>query len=141
MSQNKKVMIIDDNLDFAEAIKTILESGGPYTAEVATSTKEATGKLEKEIPDLIILDIIMQKGAEGIILSKKFKKDPRLSNVPIIMLTSITKQTGFRFIADDPRHPRFLPVEEFVEKPVPPKELLAKVEKLLSAKEPLNQRQ
>jgi len=130
----KKILIIDDNLDFAEAIKTILENG-PYIAEVATSTKEAVGKLEKEIPDLMILDIIMQKGAEGIILSKKFKKDPRLSKVPIIMLTSVTKQTGFRFIKDDPRHPQFLPVEEFIEKPVPPNELLTKVEKLLSEKE------
>lgn len=138
MSHNKRIMIIDDNEDFAEAIKTILESGGPYTAEVATSTKEAVVKSEMEIPDLIILDIIMQKGAEGIIMSRKFKKDPRLSNVPIIMLTSVTKQTGFRFIADDPRHPRFLPVDEFVEKPITSKELLAKVEKLLSAKETVN---
>jgi CheY-like chemotaxis protein len=135
MSQNRTILIIDDNQDYAEAIKTILESSGRYKAEVATSTKNAVALLEKAIPDLIILDIIMQKGAEGIILSRKFKKDSRLSNVPIIMLTSITKQTGFKFIDNDPRHPRFLPVEEFIEKPVPPNKLLAKVEQLLSAKE------
>jgi hypothetical protein len=49
------------------------------------------------------------------------------------MLTSMTKQTGFKFVSQDPRHPHFLPVEEFMEKPVAPKDLLAKIEKLLSA--------
>ncbi len=133
MTKEKKILIVDDNLDYAESIKTIVESG-PYTADVATSSKQAVDILEKEVPDLIILDVLLQKGAEGIILSRKFKKDPKLKQVPIIMLTSMTKQTGFKFISQDPRHPHFLPVEEFVEKPVTPKDLLAKIKKLLSAK-------
>ncbi|MFC2145989.1 response regulator [Acidobacteriota bacterium] len=134
MSKEKKILIVDDNLDYAEAIKTIVESG-PYCAEVATSSKQAVEILDKEIPVLIILDVLLQKGAEGIILSRKFKKDPRLKQVPIIMLTSMTQQTGFKFISEDPRHPHFLPVEEFIEKPVAPKDLLAKIDKLVSTKE------
>jgi CheY-like chemotaxis protein len=134
MSKEKKILIVDDNLDYAEAIKTIVESG-PYCADVATSSKQAVEKLDKEIPALIILDVLLQKGAEGIVLSRKFKKDPKLKQVPIIMLTSMTQQTGFKFISEDPRHPHFLPVEEFMEKPVTPKDLLAKIEKLLSAQE------
>jgi CheY-like chemotaxis protein len=134
MGNQKKILIVDDNLDYAEAIKAIVESG-PYDAEVATSSKQAVDMLEKDIPSLIILDVLLQKGAEGIILSRKFKKDPKLKQVPIIMLTSMTQQTGFKFISEDPRHPHFLPVEEFMEKPVAPKDLLAKIEKLLSTQE------
>ncbi|UCH93217.1 MAG: response regulator [Candidatus Aminicenantes bacterium] len=134
MSKEKKILIVDDNLDYAEAIKTIVESG-PYCAEVATSSKQAVDILDKEIPALIILDVLLQKGAEGIILSRRFKKDPKLKHVPIIMLTSMTQQTGFKFIKEDPRHPHFLPVEEFIEKPVAPNDLLAKIDKLVSAKE------
>ncbi len=135
MSKDKKILIVDDNLDYAEAIKAIVESHPPYSAEVATSSKQAVESLDREIPDLIILDVLLQDGAEGIILSRKFKKDPRLGKVPIIMLTSVTKQTGFKFISKDPRHPQFLPVEEFVEKPVAPDDLLEKIAKLLAAKE------
>lgn len=132
MSKEKKILIVDDNVDFADSIKAIVESGS-YCAEVANSSKQAVDKLEKETPDLIILDVLLQNGAEGIVLSRKFKKDPKLKQVPIIMLTSMTKQTGFKFVSQDPRHPHFLPVEEFVEKPVAPKDLLAKIEKLLAA--------
>ena len=134
MNKTKKILIVDDNLDYAEAIKTIVESG-PYSAEVATSSKKAAAVLDKEIPALIILDVLLQKGAEGIVLSRKFKKDSRLKQVPIIMLTSMTRQTGFKFVSQDPRHPQFLPVEEFMEKPVTPGDLLAKIEKLLTGKE------
>ena len=132
MNEKKKVLVVDDNVDFAEAIKTILETE-QYDVKLANSSEETLKKLEEGIPDLIILDILMQKGAEGILLARKFKKDKRLSKVPILMLTSITKQTGFKFIEDDPRHSKFLPVELFVEKPIPPKELLARVKNLLSS--------
>ncbi len=132
MEEKKKILIIDDNPDFADAVKVTLETGGPYVAKVVNSAEEAVEKLEEELPDLMILDIIMQEGAEGIILSRKFKKDARLKNVPIIMLTSITKQTGFKFNKNDLKDKKFLPVDEFMEKPVPPQQLLLRVEKLIS---------
>jgi twitching motility two-component system response regulator PilH len=128
----KKIMVIDDNVDYAEAIKTILESAD-YEVRIANSSDQAIRTLEAEVPDLIILDIMMQKGAEGIMLSRKFKKDPRLQNVPILMLTSITQQTGFTFTEEDPRHDKYLPVDLFVEKPIHPRVLLEKVKALVSA--------
>jgi len=129
----KKILVIDDNVDFSDAVRMILETG-PYAVDVANSTEEAEAKLEKEVPDLIILDILMQKGAEGIVMSRKLKKDPRFANVPVMMLTSMTKQTGFRFVEEDPRNEKFLPVDMFVEKPVAPKDLLEKVKQILAAK-------
>lgn len=135
MEGKKSVLVIDDNVDFADALKVILESG-PYKVEVANSTQEAGRKLGVGPPDLIILDILMQKGAEGIVLSRTLKKDPVLGGVPIIILTSVTKQSGFRFVESDPCHPQFLPVDEFLEKPVAPADLLACVARVLAKKGP-----
>lgn len=128
----KKILVIDDNVDYAEAIKTILESAD-YEVKIANSSEQAVQTLEGEVPDLIILDIMMQKGAEGILLSRKFKKDPRLQSTPILMLTSITQQTGFTFTEEDPRHEKYLPVDLFVAKPIHPKDLLEKVRSLVSS--------
>ena len=130
MATKAKILIVDDNVDFSEAVKMTLESGG-YEVEVANSVADARERLQQSVPDVIILDILMQKGAEGITFSRQLKKDPTLERVPILMLTSVTKQTGFSFVADDPRHPDFLPVNEFIEKPVPPKVLFERVESLL----------
>jgi DNA-binding response OmpR family regulator len=131
----RKILIIDDNVDFADSIKIILESAN-YKVDVANSVDEADKKLKDNVPDMIVLDVIMQKGAEGIIFSRKLKKDSRLNKVPVIMLTSMTKQTGFKFVEKDPRNPVFLPVDEFLEKPVAPGVLLDKVKKLLEKKVP-----
>ncbi len=128
---NKKILIIDDNVDYSDAIRMILEAE-QFEVITANSSAEADKKLEEGKPDLIILDIMMQKGAEGILLSRKFKKDPRLSDIPILMLTSITRQTGFTFDEDDPRDEKYLPVDLFIHKPIPPKELIDKVRSLLT---------
>jgi DNA-binding response OmpR family regulator len=129
MQPGTRILIVDDDPDFVDATRRILE-GASYKVETALSGDEATEALSKSVPDLIILDIMMQKGADGIMLSRKFKKDDRLARVPILVLTSITEQTGFSFIGE-PRHPRFFPIEEFMEKPVPAADLLAKIEQML----------
>jgi CheY-like chemotaxis protein len=133
MKEETKILIIDDDPDYVDGTRMILESAS-YKVETALSADMAMRKLDKEIPDLILLDIVMEKGADGILLSRKLRQDDRLSKVPIIMITSIREQTGFEFITDDPRHPKFLPVEVFLEKPVPADELIAKIESLLSKK-------
>ena len=124
------ILVIDDDPDFTEITKTILETK-PYRVLVANSQDEGWAKLKEEIPDLIILDIMMQKGAEGFIFARKFRKDERYAKIPIIMLTSMREQTGFD-IPGKKIHPKFLPVDEYVEKPIEPKDLLEKVERHLT---------
>ncbi len=124
------ILVIDDDPDFTEITKTILETK-PYRVLVANNQEEGWAKLEEEIPDLIILDIMMQKGAEGFIIARKVRKDERYASIPIIMLTSMREQTGFD-IPGEKIHPKFLPVDEYVEKPIEPKDLLEKVERHLA---------
>ena len=124
-----KILIIDDDNDFAEATKIILESRN-YEVISADNTKEGLLLLENENPDLLILDNMMENKAAGIIISRQVRKNPKFEKLPILMLTGMREQTGF-FFPDEPKHSRFLPVNEFLEKPTPPEILLEKVEKLL----------
>ncbi|MFH1297586.1 MAG: response regulator [Bacteroidota bacterium] len=124
-----KILIIDDDNDFAEATKIILKSRN-YEVISADNTKEGLLLLENENPDLLILDVMMENKAAGFIISRQVRKNPKFQKLPIIILTGMREQTGF-FLPGEPKNDFFLPVNEFLEKPPQPEILLEKVEKLL----------
>ena len=126
-----KILIIDDDVDIVEAIKIVLESKGHKTI-TAYEGEEGYKKAEAERPDLIILDVVMKTKDQGFQISYKLKNHPELSKIPILMLTSVGRETGFRFNKETDED--YLPVDDFVEKPVKPNELLSKVNKLLKHK-------
>ena len=121
--------MIDDDNDFTEATKIILESRN-YEVISADNTKEGLLLLESENPDLLILDIMMENKAAGIIISRQIRKNPKFEKLPILMLSGIREQTGF-FFPGDTINDFFLPVNDFLEKPHLPEILLEKVAKLL----------
>ena len=121
--------MIDDDNDFTEATKIILESRN-YEVISADNTKEGLLLLESENPDLLILDIMMENKAAGIIISRQIRKNPKFEKLPILMLSGIREQTGF-FFPGELKSETYLPVNEFLEKPPLPEMLLEKVEKLL----------
>lgn len=129
-----RVLIIDDDPDFVEVTKSVLETK-QYDVRVAYNADEGFARLEEEIVDVIILDIMMGKCAEGFIFARKIKKEPRLANIPILVLTSMREQTGFSF-PGEPIHEKFFPVDEYIEKPVDPNVLLEEVERLLGKNKP-----
>jgi CheY-like chemotaxis protein len=131
MDAKIKVLIVDDDEDFIAISRFSLESQG-YQVLAATSAKEGWRVIEKEYPQLIILDLMMENMDAGMVLSQKIKKNPRFSTIPILMLTSIGRDTGMDFSprnADDLRH---LHVDEFGTKPIKGKLLLEKVARLLA---------
>lgn len=126
------ILIIDDDPDFVAVTTAILETK-QYNVRFAYSPEEGMAELEKEVPDALILDVMMGKGAEGFIFARKIRKDARFGKMPILMLTSMREQTGFDFPGER-IHEKFLPVDDYVEKGVEPEELLDKIEKLLTKK-------
>ncbi|UCF15966.1 MAG: response regulator [Phycisphaerales bacterium] len=126
------ILIIDDDPDFVEITQALLETK-QYKVGCAYNADEGFSKLEEEIPDLIILDVMMGKGAEGFIFARKMRKDPRFAEIPVLMLTSMLEQTGFDFPGER-IHPRFLPVDEYMEKPLEPQVLLEKIEQQLATR-------
>ena len=127
MEKRLKILLVDDDPDFVEATKTVLESK-PYEVIVAINGDEGLRKAREENPDLILLDIIMPV-EDGFTAAEQLKKDPKLSKIPVIMLTSFSskgQQTGIA------RGRGFsLEAEDYIEKPISPKKLLDRVEEYL----------
>ena len=128
--KGKRILVVDDDRNIRKLLREELE-GSRYTIVEAKDGFDAVEQIRYRRPDLIILDIMMRKGAEGFIFARKIRKDPRFARIPILMLTSMREQTGFDF-SGERIHPQFLPVDEYVEKPLDPEALPEKVEKVLS---------
>ena len=133
MSMQKKLLIIDDDPDYVSGIKAILDRAG-YAVEAEYNPKSGFQALLSKHYDLHLLDIMMGRGAEGIMLARKMRKEPRLKDMPVLIITGIREQIAFLF-PGEPVHPHFFPVDELVEKPIEPQVLLEKVSALLQAAE------
>lgn len=125
-----KILIVEDDVDMAEATKLILESK-KYAVDVAVDYEEGLKKIKTASakPDLIILDVMLP-GKTGFDLVYKLKEDKITSRIPILMLTAINiEQPGFNI---SPKiDVKYLPVDEFIDKPAQPDDLIKKVEGLL----------
>lgn len=126
----KLILVVDDDRDIIESIKVILEANG-YKMSSAASKDEALKKLESISPDLFILDVMMKKMSDGFDLARKLKADDKYKDIPIIVLTAVGKKTGFMFSVDAGDE-AWLPIDEYVEKPITSKHLLSLVNKLLN---------
>lgn len=133
MNTEKKLIIIDDDPDYAEGIKSILERA-EYLVDVAYNPKDGIHALQTRHYDLLLLDIMMGRGAEGIALARKIRKDPKLREIPVLIITGVREQIAFLF-PGQAVHPNFVDVDELMEKPVEPKLLLEKVAAMLKAAE------
>ena len=127
MEKKAKILLVDDDIDFVEATKTILGSK-PYEVIVAYEGDEGLRKAREENPNLVLLDIIMPV-KDGFTAAEQFKKDPQLSKIPVIMLTSYSSRRGETPIPVS--RGLELEAEDYVEKPVSPEELLNIIEKYL----------
>ncbi len=127
MTKKAKILLIDDDVDFVEATRIVLESK-PYEVIVAYGGNEGLRKASEEKPDLIILDVIMPV-KDGFTAAEEFKKDPELSKIPIVMLTSFAERGGETSIPTS--RGLSLEAEDYIDKPVSPQELLSRVEKYL----------
>lgn len=127
-----RILIIDDDPDVVEAMRVVLESKN-HKVISAKSGAEGLKKVKLEKPELILLDVMMETMDKGFDVAREIKNDEDTKNIPILMLTAIKDKIGldFRKEAGDET---WLPVNDYVEKPLKPQELLEKVEKLLKIK-------
>ena len=127
MEKRARILLVDDDADFVESTKTVLESK-PYDVIVAKDGDEGLRKAKEAKPDLIILDVIMPV-KDGFTAAEQLKNDPQLSRIPTLMLTAFAEKHAEASI---PVSRGFtLETEDYIEKPVSPEELLARVAKQL----------
>ena len=133
MDSRKRILIIDDDPDYVDGMRAILEKAD-YEVDAAHNPKDGFKALGSKTYDLLLLDIMMGRGAEGVMVARKINKDPELRKIPVLIITGIREQMAFLF-PGQPVHPRFLPTDELLEKPVDPQLLLDKVSALLKMAE------
>ena len=121
------IAIIDDDPDILDASTLVLKSKG-YGTVSAMNPQDAYKLVKEKKPDLIILDVMMDEPDDGFYLAQKFRREG--ITTPILMYSSVSKAIGLDFGKNE-----MVPVDDFVEKPISPDELVAKVEALLSKKE------
>ncbi|HDR14652.1 MAG TPA: response regulator [Desulfobacteraceae bacterium] len=131
MGSGKNILVIEDDRDLVKSIAIILESRN-YRVRTAYNGKEGFAEIEKELPDLILLDIMMATDTDGFDLAYKLKKNPKYQGVPIVIMTSFLKKVTeegpekFQHILGES-----WPASHFFEKPIEPERLLSTVEKIL----------
>ena len=126
------LMIVDDDEDFAMAAATVLRNAG-YEVQIELSTGSGEASMKQRLPDLVILDVMFpEHSSAGFELARAMRNGTgALHKIPVLMLTAINTRFPFGFSREDIDE-FWLPVNDFVEKPVDLDVLCDKVEALLA---------
>ena len=124
------ILIVDDDYDFLEINRFILEGAG-YRVTTATNPVEALKRVDEEVPDLVITDLMMTSIDAGFAFSAQLKGDARTAAVPIIISTSVSSQLGLNLRPESDEDLVKMRVDAYFDKPIPAAALLAKVGELL----------
>jgi len=127
MKAEKKILLVDDDPDFVEGTRMVLEKSN-FEVVTASSGKECLERIREGRPDLIILDIMMPKKS-GFEVCKELKSNIEYNRIPVVMLTALKQKlprTSYS-IAEGLE----LEAEDYLEKPVEPKELLSRIKEIL----------
>lgn len=125
MSNPKRILVVDDEPDMVAWLTTFLEDHG-YTASSAADGIEAFDKAQSEKPDLITLDITMDKET-GIKCYRRLVESDATKDIPVIMVTGVSQDLG-TFLG---RRPGLKRPAGFFEKPVDKDSLLARIKELI----------
>jgi len=122
----KKILIVDDDTDYQLVCNMVLKGAGYQVAQALNGT-QAVAELQRDKPDLILLDVMMSTVLEGVEVSRHIKSDPTLKGVPIIMISSITTSEYASAFPDDER----IPIDAWMTKPIQPDVLLKTVKRFI----------
>ena len=139
MDKEKKILIVDDEPDAIEFTKAVISEIGNLSVVSAFDGASGLEKAKTELPDLIILDVMMPKrvgslpspAPHGFSVFDDLRRNPETKDIPVIMLTGVSGQTGIKFsggamgefFGKDP--------DDFIDKPVDPDKLQKAVKKVL----------
>ncbi len=126
MSAPKVVLLVDDDADFVEQNRILLKESG-YEVLAAYNGRQCLETVERRLPDLIVLDMMMESRTEGFNLARDLRNNEHTKNIPLLMITSVNDTIPFRVEPDA----TWLPVDVLIEKPVDPSLFLEVVNRIL----------
>jgi CheY-like chemotaxis protein len=126
-----KVVIIDDDPDFREFVRIVLERHG-YEVYEADDASAGLALMREVTPDLALLDAMMSYELAGVGAIRAVRSDPKLQSTPLILISAVLSEDEDRFLPQDERSM----VNRFLSKPISPDELLAAVAGLVAPHAP-----
>lgn len=130
MATSYRILIVDDDPIFVEATRAVLESHG-YHVDTAPNGDEALAYMERQTPDLVLLDVMMSWPLEGKSFSRQMLESPRLRDIPIVMCTSIRSSEYRGLFPQD----EYLHIDVWLDKPCEPAELVSEIQATLARHE------
>lgn len=126
----KKIFVVDDDADIVDAISMVLTKHG-YEVDHSLTSSDALEKIKKSRPDMIILDVMFPEDpSKGFDLSRVFHDDPAVKDIPVVILSAVNIRFKLGFSKKD-IDSDWMPVKEFIEKPVEPQKLLDVIKKTI----------
>jgi CheY-like chemotaxis protein len=129
MSENKTVLLVDDDEDFLLQHKMLIESCG-YIVTTAQNRSEAEQLLTTLKPSIAILDLMMEQADDGFVLAHHIRQID--SSIPIILITAVTSETGLKFGVVSETDKKWVKADVVLSKPVRFEQLKSELERLLS---------
>ena len=129
MADRKRILLVDDDPDFLSALQLTLEAAG-YQFLSARTAAEAIPLLRRERVDLAILDLMMEETDSGITVAYQLRRQPEMAKIPVLLVTAVASQTGFRAPLTTPEEREWLKVDAWLDKPIKPERLLEEVKRL-----------
>jgi CheY-like chemotaxis protein len=121
-----KILVVDDDPDFVESTRMILEHDG-YLVVSAANGAQGLRKLAVEKPDLVILDVIMSTVLDGLSMTQRMSESQATKNVPVLMVTSIANTDYAALFPTD----EYINISGFMTKPISAEQLLSEIRRLL----------
>ena len=120
---NKKVLMVDDDIDLIEQYKPMLEQAG-YTVEAAYDGQHGLETFKTFKPDAMIVDLSMEHFDSGFVLCHRVKSTNEGKNIPVIIMTSAGQDTGVRLSTDTLEETNWIKADDYLEKPISPRDLV-----------------
>lgn len=125
----QKILIVEDDSILRDFVVKILKD--KYEVREAASSEEASEILKNYKPDLILLDVMMEDTTSGFNFAREIKEKEDFKDIKIIITTSIDKELNIDF-QKEAGNETWLPVDDYIVKPIDPQKLLEKVKSLLN---------
>ena len=133
MNTPLKIMLVDDDPDILEQNKMMLEARG-YQIVMADSSKEGWELFQRELPDVCILDLMMEEFDSGFVLAHKIKRTELGKKIPVFIVTAVTMATGFKFESDSEEEQEWIKTDAILNKPIQIEDVVERIERFYSAK-------
>jgi len=125
------VLIVDDDVAFAESNRDLLEAYG-YQVHVAHTGSEGLSVAREIHPDVMILDVMMATDTEGFEIARKIPESVELAGMGVLLVTGVT--TALHLPGTLKPDDTWLPVDRILDKPIAPARLIAEVDRLLASR-------